>query len=159
MRQKPKTCPCHSGRAYAGCCAPLHRGERAAATPEELMRSRYAAFALGLGDYLVDTLAGAHEDRALPRAALVEQLRRAHETQRFQGLEIAWTDERASEGDVLFVARIFVEGKDRSFAELSTFTREDGAWRYASGVSVPADRLPKDTATLDRDALLALASR
>lgn len=42
------------------------------------MRSRFAAFALGLGDYLVDTLAADHEDRAAaPREALVRELSRA----------------------------------------------------------------------------------
>jgi uncharacterized protein YchJ len=37
------------------------------------MRSRYAAFALGLGEYLADTLSNDHEDRAAPRAALVRE--------------------------------------------------------------------------------------
>ena len=39
-----------------------------------------------------------------------------------------------AEGDeVLFDARVFERGGHRSFAELSTFVREDGSWRYASG--------------------------
>ena len=52
------------------------------------MRSRYAAFALGLGDYLVKTLASDHPDRALDERALVLALGRAKDTQRFLGLEI-----------------------------------------------------------------------
>ncbi len=44
-------CPCGSP-SYDGCCGPLHRGERQAATPEELMRSRYSAYALADGDYV-----------------------------------------------------------------------------------------------------------
>ncbi|MCW2817566.1 MAG: sec-C motif containing protein, partial [Marmoricola sp.] len=40
------TCPCGSA-AYDTCCGPLHRGERQAGTPEELMRSRFAAYAVG----------------------------------------------------------------------------------------------------------------
>ena len=40
-------CPCGSGTPYDACCGVLHRGERQAATPEELMRSRYSAYALG----------------------------------------------------------------------------------------------------------------
>ena len=39
-------CPC-GGDRYGSCCAPLHRGERQAATAEQLMRSRYSAYALG----------------------------------------------------------------------------------------------------------------
>lgn len=118
------------------------------------MRSRYAAFALGRGDYLVDTLASDHPDRAAPRAELVRELSRLHNRQRFLGLAIL----DAGGDEVLFYARIFERGVDRSFAELSTFVREDGAWRYASGVSVPRARLPDDPTSIRRDALLAIAA-
>lgn len=110
------------------------------------MRSRYAAFARGLGDYLVETLASDHPDRAVPD--LARQLSRAREKQRFLGLTILFT-----EGDeVLFHARIFEKGVDRSFAELSTFVKEGGAWRYASGI-LKSD-LPDDPRTLTRDDFL-----
>lgn len=45
-------CPCGRGVATHLCCLPLLRGERQADTAEELMRSRYTAFALGDADYL-----------------------------------------------------------------------------------------------------------
>jgi uncharacterized protein YchJ len=48
----------------------------------------------------------------------------------------------AAGDEVLFDARIFERGQDRSFAELSTFVREDGAWRYASGKALPRAGLP-----------------
>lgn len=38
-------CPCGLGRPYGRCCGRLHRGAASAGTAEELMRSRYAAFA------------------------------------------------------------------------------------------------------------------
>jgi SEC-C motif-containing protein len=47
-------CPCGSP-SYDGCCGPLHRGERQATTPEELMRSRYSAHALGDAAYVFRT--------------------------------------------------------------------------------------------------------
>src|SRR5678816_980837 len=56
-------CPCHSKKRYADCCGPLHKGTRPAATPEELMRSRYSAFALGEVDYLAKTLCKDHPDK------------------------------------------------------------------------------------------------
>ncbi|MFM7313278.1 MAG: YchJ family protein [Cyanobium sp.] len=40
---------------YASCCAPLHRGDRLASTAEQLMRSRYSAFALGEVEYILRT--------------------------------------------------------------------------------------------------------
>ena len=64
----------------------------------------------------------------------------------------------SAEGDqVLFLARIFVKGEDRSFAELSDFVREDGAWKYASGVLLPKDKLPDDPRALTPQSLLAIA--
>lgn len=139
MRRAVKECPCHSGLPYKSCCRPLHEGERIASAPEELMRSRYAAFALGLGDYLVDTLAEEHQDRAAPREPLVRELSRVKDRQRFLGLRILESRAEGDEGEVLFSARIFERGVDRSFAERSRFVREDGRWRYASGTFVDRD--------------------
>jgi len=128
-----KNCPCHSGRRYESCCAALHRGDREAETPEALMRSRYSAFALGLGGYLVKTLAAEHPDRALDEATLVVELSRAKERQRFLGLTILEAHDDGVRGEVTFHARIFERGRDRSFTERSKFVRENGAWRYAAG--------------------------
>ena len=152
-------CPCHSGARYAACCAPFHREEREAPTPETLMRSRYAAFALGLGSYLAKTLAETHPDLDLPREELVRNLSRAKERQRFTGLRILYTASDERSGEVLFFARIFERGQDRSFAELSDFVREGGAWRYAAGISLPKPALPADLDTLTRASFLELANR
>ncbi|KRE31897.1 zinc chelation protein SecC [Mycobacterium sp. Soil538] len=50
--QLDQPCPCGSAESAARCCLPLLWGERHAGTAEELMRSRYSAFALGDADYL-----------------------------------------------------------------------------------------------------------
>jgi SEC-C motif-containing protein len=142
MATPPRDCPCFSGKRHRECCAPFHRGEREAETPELLMRSRYAAFALGLGEYLVRTLAAEHPDHELPRADLVRDLSRARERQRFMGLRILHHEEKGATGEVMFYARIFEKGVDGSFVELSRFVREGDAWRYASGILVPRADLP-----------------
>jgi SEC-C motif-containing protein len=131
MRKPPRDCPCHSGLRYAACCKPLHQGQREAETPEALMRSRYSAFALGLGAYLLKTLAADHPDRADPEAE--RALARARAAQRFLGLTILEASAEGDRGVVLFRARIFERGVDRSFAERSRFRREGGAWRYEGG--------------------------
>lgn len=100
------------------------------------MRSRYSAFALGLGRYLVKTLAADHADRALDEGALVIELSRAKERQRFLRLTILDAHDDGARGEVTFHARIFERGQDRSFTERSTFVRENGAWRYAAGEPV-----------------------
>ena len=51
-----QTCPCGKGR-YIECCEPLHLGTAKALTAEQLMRSRYSAFALQQIDYIVQTTA------------------------------------------------------------------------------------------------------
>jgi SEC-C motif-containing protein len=111
------------------------------------MRSRYAAFALGLGEYLVHTLASTHPDLGQPREELVRSLGRVGARQRFVGLRIlsASTSPAGDTGEVLFLARIFERGADRSFAERSTFVREAGGWRYQAGVLVPESELPDVT--------------
>lgn len=122
------------------------------------MRSRYSAFALGLGAYLFDTLAASHPDRGAPRDAMIRELSRARERQRFMGLSVLHASAGEDEGEVLFVARVFEKGQDRSFGELSRFVREDGGWRYESGVLVPRSALPGDLASLDREGFLRLAA-
>jgi SEC-C motif-containing protein len=121
------------------------------------MRSRYAAFALGLGTYLARTLSASHADAALPREELARALSRAKEKQRFTGLRILHSAAFDGRGEVLFFARIFERGQDRSFAELSDFTREDGGWRYASGITLSKAQLPADTSSLTPASFLALA--
>ncbi|MEE8588889.1 MAG: YchJ family metal-binding protein, partial [Sulfurimonadaceae bacterium] len=53
-------CPCGSDKEYAHCCEPLHLGLKKAQTPEELMRSRYSAFAIGEAEYLLKTSLAKH---------------------------------------------------------------------------------------------------
>jgi SEC-C motif-containing protein len=122
------------------------------------MRSRYSAFALGLGPYLVRTLAATHPDLAAPRQELERNLARTKERQRFTGLRILHSASSDEQGEVLFFARIFERGQDRSFVELSDFTRQDGVWRYASGILVSKAALPVDIDALTPASFLALAA-
>ncbi len=119
------------------------------------MRSRWSAFALGLGSYLFDTLASTHPDHASPRDLAIRELSAARHRQRFLRLTIL----EAGGDAVLFHAKIFEKGKDRSFAELSQFIREAGEWRYASGLLASGEALPADLSTLDRAAFEALVAR
>ena len=123
------------------------------------MRSRFSAFALGLGAYLVDTLATTHPDRALPREPLERALSRARVTQRFAGLRILWSEADGDRGQVLFHAGVFVgtfaNSRDHSFVELSNFVREAGAWRYASGVMATAKLFGADLSSLTPATFLA----
>ena len=147
-------CPCHSGRRYAECCGPIHRGARPAATPEELMRARYSAFARGDVRFLADTLCADHPDR---KEGAEGEYRRARENQRFLDLCIMHTSIDGDVGEVLFYARIFERGRDCSFVELSGFVREGGEWKYASGILVPTEELPPDPRAMTREQVMRRA--
>jgi hypothetical protein len=128
------------------------------------VRARYSAFALGDGEYLYATLAHDHPDRAAdPEAAdaRIAELARAGRALKYMGVVVS--DE--TETEALFLAKVFERGQDRSFAELSTFTRstpeEGGGLRYAGGTLLPRAALPRalaDGVGLRRDAFLALAA-
>lgn len=55
-KMSEQACPCGLGN-YATCCQPLHLGQQKALSAEQLMRSRYSAFALQKIDYIVQTTA------------------------------------------------------------------------------------------------------
>jgi SEC-C motif-containing protein len=122
------------------------------------MRSRYSAFAIGQGTHLIATLADEHADRKGDTTAIAQELSRAKERQRFLDLAIKHTSEDGDRGEVLFYARIFERGQDRSFVELSTFVKQHGEWRYASGKLVPASGIPGDPRALTKEQLLLLVT-
>lgn len=63
-------CPCGQGQ-YANCCQPLHLRLKIANTAEQLMRSRYSAFALQQIDYILQTTA-LGQQTALDREAIAD---------------------------------------------------------------------------------------
>lgn len=138
-------CPCTSGHRYGECCGPLHRGTREAADAAELMRSRYSAFALGEVDYLWRTLHPEHPDRARPEAEVTRELRHSCATFKYPGLTVL-EHRPGPEGvaQVLFLARVFERGKERSFVERSDFRHDGSGWRYVGGTLKALAELPGD---------------
>ncbi|MDH5673153.1 MAG: YchJ family metal-binding protein [Myxococcales bacterium] len=133
---RPEQCPCSSAKPYAGCCQPLHTGERAPADAVELMRSRFSAVSLGLGDYLWSTLHSQHEARANGQEAYQQAMERGRSGVRYKKLHIL--DQRPADTDgiaqVLFHAEITRLRRDHSVVELSSFVEEEGRLRYITGV-------------------------
>jgi uncharacterized protein YchJ len=136
------------------------------------MRSRYSAFALGLAPYLIETLASTHADRQVPEHELQRGLQAQWQRQRYLGLSIGSSEVRAADGaplldardlrepppdgstgSVMFAARIFERGVDKSFAELSQFVVEAGRWRYLAGTIIPKEDLPQLLASAGAAAL------
>ncbi|WP_437677659.1 YchJ family protein [Sorangium sp. So ce131] len=136
-----RPCPCGSGRSYRECCAPYHLGDREAPDAVSLMRSRYAAFAVGDAAYLWNTLHMGHTDRGRDRDEVVRELKATIHQHRYRGLKILDSRESGSTASVLFLAKIFEEGADRSFVELSDFLHDGEGWRYLHGVALPRARV------------------
>lgn len=115
-------CPC--GRAlYDACCGPVLEGRRAAASPEELMRSRYTAFAKGDRFHLTRTW------HPCTRPDDVT----ADPSIRWTGLEILATTEDGDTGTVDFVARYEDASGPGRQREHSRFARRAGRWVYVDG--------------------------
>ncbi|MFO0626101.1 MAG: YchJ family metal-binding protein [Polyangiales bacterium] len=136
---RPTPCPCTSGEPYARCCGPYHLGAAEADTPTALMRSRFAAFARADVNYLYRTLHPDHPDRAAPEAQVRRALAESARSHRYMGLTILDARGPDAEGvaQVLFHARIFEKGRERSFTECSDFVQDGVGWRYLRGVLRP----------------------
>ena len=121
-------CPCCSGKSYTDCCEPWHIGYSTgtwAFTAEELMRSRYTAYALKLEDYLLQTW---HPDTRPASLGL------ARETQtKWLGLEIRRSESTGKNtATVEFVAKYKTSGKAEQMHETSNFINSDGKWYYVN---------------------------
>ena len=112
-----KPCPCGSGRSYAVCCQPYHTGERDAPTPETLMRSRYAAYALADADYVRRTW---HPDTVPAELDLNDGIK-------YTGLKV----NRAEGDEVDFTATLKApDGQPHRMRERSQFVQVGGKWVY-----------------------------
>ncbi|GIF78021.1 YchJ family protein [Asanoa siamensis] len=116
-------CPCRSGRSYDECCGPLHRGAAVAATAEQLMRSRYSAFAVGDTDYLLRTWHSTTRPDSL-------DLDPAQRWVRLEILETAKGGAADPTGVVEFRATYRQGSHTDDLHERSRFVRTDGDWVY-----------------------------
>ncbi len=96
-----------------------------APTAEALMRSRYAAYVLGLGDYLLATW---HPGTRPPQPITFEP------GLRWLGLEIRRVTQTApDQAEVEFVARSKQGGRAHRLHENSRFVQVAGRWTYRDG--------------------------
>lgn len=134
MAPSPR-CPCHSRKKAHRCCGPW-LGGRPAPTPTALMRSRFAAYALGRADYIVATTHPENPQAQVDVDAWLASIAAFSAQTRFRGLRIlAASDVEDGCATVTFHAVLEQAGRDASFSECSTFLRgADGRWRYHGGV-------------------------
>lgn len=124
----PSACPCGTGKPYAACCQPLHQGAPAL-NAEQLMRSRYCAYALGLIDYLVTSTLPAQQ-ASLDRLAMAQW----SSASTWLGLDVEQAtaaDPHTHRAQVTFTAHWADPGGPRqSHRECSDFVNKRGHWYF-----------------------------
>jgi len=125
-------CPCKSSKEYKDCCELAHKDIRAVKTAGQLMRSRYSAFTLANGDYLLKSW----HSSARPSAREKKDIERWAKS-------VIWTDlqiinkvkgeESDNNGIVEFKAFYIENSKLNVIHERSNFVKEDGIWFYVDG--------------------------
>ena len=118
-------CPCCSGKLYEECCELFHSKKEFPKTAEQLMRSRYAAFAIPNGDYLWET--------TLPNKRKFHhktELENWGKDNTWTKLEIIQSSEKEVEFKAYFTDKF---GQENTHHERSTFKKVDKKWYYVSG--------------------------
>lgn len=117
-------CPCGSSKLFHDCCQLYIVEELNPSTAQELMRSRFSAYATGNAQYIVNTY------------ALIEK-----EKQSINDIE-AWADEctwialkihESLTNIVEFSAYYIADNKLCELRERSNFILEEDKWRYIDG--------------------------
>lgn len=124
-------CACGSGRDFQNCCEPLLTGKSFAETAEQLMRSRYVAYATANISYLENTLAP--ESRTDFDAKATKQWA---QQAKWKNLKIITTEKGMAEdnsGVVEFVATYEHDGQGLDHHEVSQFRKIDNRWYFIDG--------------------------
>ena len=125
-----RPCPCQSKKSFDKCCEPFIAGKKLPDTCEQLMRSRFSAYAMAKVDYLLATTAEAKRNEE-NREELLDYCRSVS----CVNLKVLKAEggPNDTEGRVHFHASLQVNGKRHLHIEKSTFIRENGRWVYQDG--------------------------
>jgi SEC-C motif-containing protein len=134
-------CPCGSLQPYMQCCQCLHDFSQTANSAEQLMRSRYAAFALSKIDYIVQTTAPAQQ-KLLDVQAITDW----SQQNQWLGLTIvsSQADLKPRHAKVEFIAHFKNKpnGQDEQrHHELSSFVQIDTRWYFLDPTVQPMPSL------------------
>jgi len=129
-------CRCGSDKITKNCCALLISGEKQASSAEQLMRSRFVAYATGNLHYVQATW---HSSTRPADVANVESM----QWLRLEIISTSETDEESGQAYVEFKATYKDSGMQESLYgilhERSRFIVEDGCWRYVDGEQFDTD--------------------
>lgn len=121
-------CYCGSLKQYSDCCEKAHKNLAEVKTAEQLMRSRYSAFVLANGEYLMQS----HHSSTRPvkeKKAIVKWAKSV-EWIKLEVLETSKGSTNDTEGTVTFKAYFYEKGKVDVIHEKSKFVKENNYWMY-----------------------------
>ncbi|WP_111308809.1 YchJ family protein [Confluentibacter sediminis] len=121
-------CYCGSLKSYNNCCEIAHKNLAEVETAEQLMRSRYSAFVLADGDYLMQS----HHSSTRPIKEKKEIVKWSKSV-RWLKLEVLETfkgTQNDTEGTVTFNAYFYENGKVEIIHEKSAFVKQNNHWTY-----------------------------
>jgi len=133
-----KVCPCGSNIPYQACCGKYHHTDFIAETPEVLMRSRYAAYAMANMAYIKKTMQG-------------KPLKGFNEVEAEQwSKSVCWlglTVVKSYQEYVEFIAKYLEKDTVKTIHEISEFKQIDHAWYYVDGkqIQIPALKVSRNS--------------
>lgn len=126
MMLKEIDCPCTQGRLYRNCCQPYHNYTKYPNNAEQLMRSRYSAYALNLTGYIIKTW----DPTTCPHFS-------SNDTHNTRWLKLiinrSWEDKSTHEAYVDFDAFYEQDGQMHRMHEVSRFIKTNESWLYIDG--------------------------
>lgn len=117
-------CYCGSKKDFSGCCEPFLNYMSKPSMPEQLMRSRYTAYVLGNGEYVVNTTTkeNRYEDD-------IEFIKEYSKTILWLSLDILHVKE-----DIVEFKAYYKDAEGMKVQhERSNFVYENGKWFYDNG--------------------------
>lgn len=125
-------CPCCSEKKFADCCQPFIEGTAKPQTAEELMRSRYSAYATCAVDYLWRSTHPSTRKFYQPED--LESWAKSNEWQRLEIVSKIAGEAKDIQGTVEFKAYFSdTNRKPQIHHELSNFRKELGKWFFVDG--------------------------
>ena len=120
-----QSCYCGNSQPFKQCCQPFINFETVPKTPEQLMRSRFSAFATANVDYIFKT-----QDPTIHQSLDKQSFLKELQGQKWVHLEVVNT----TQDSVEFIASMLYNDILYTMQELSLFEQKEQRWIYAKAL-------------------------
>lgn len=134
-------CYCSNSLPFEQCCEPFILGKQVPETAEQLMRSRYSAYATDAAEYIRNTYA--KKEQVNHPASEISAFAQFAD---FIKLEVVRTEQGSEYDYVEFIAHYLAQHTHHQLHERSRFIKEHDQWRYLDGelYEVPEVKLSRN---------------